>query len=896
MVFNNIYSFSDNLAQRTNLDFRYLISNSVDKIYDFIDMVNLFKFRQNIFDGTLTVLHLKLSDNDIIHFDETSKQFVNEGHKISAINTWRNADLRVGADEFSVKVKLHGDSSSHWRNNERSYKVKMNGPYLNQMRRFNLILFEDRFLRGSTASILAKHFNLYNVKDEIVVLKINGVTQGIYYLQEAFDKNFLERNKCSNCVTFKRSDDYWAGHVRMGDHGLIYDYSGHITPFDYDISSSTMSSTDLDHQFLNYKLDQLFTAVKEGDSKKIIELFDIDSLSSFEALRRIMGFTHDIEGDNLILVYSASTGKFTIVPQSEEIRKIRLNNGGIENFMNLNGKEFIPLFYYINQNDNFRLLTNKKIYSLVTQENDVFIKEIEDLNELITPYATSYNMKERSSNYAKFILNYEKDSIHKNMRILKENLEYNKLYANVRTKQNTINFEIIPDSISALTLNSIKLNFSEPYFGKVDLVVKDEFDQVLQRHKFFFEKENLEAENGKGYEIDVLGKTNELLLMSTLDKELFPKKKTYHLEYVFDKKVNLISSKINVLNVVTSQPLKDKDIHISIATENNYFDIGDADNFVKETKDLLFVYEKDGFTLLPGEYILNEDIIVPRASNLLISSGTTIKIAEGKSFISLSPIIIKDKVIVTAQNKNKPFGTFAFLGKPGDVCQIEGLDLSFGKEALVNGVYYSGGLSIHNCDTTIRNSKIHHNSADDGLNIKYGNVLLEGNVFSNNFADQVDLDFTEGAVLNNIFKNPGKSGNGDGLDLSGSKMLVKQNIFTGFEDKALSIGEATTSLVIENSFEQNNISIAVKDASTVFVEGNIIEDSNIAINNYMKKPLFGGSETYDLGNQYLNNIEIHKKDKESVIYTNTPENVTNTIKKLTAKENYPLLYKFLSKI
>ena len=65
---------------------------------------------------------------------------------------------------------------------------------------------------------------------------------------------------------------------------------------------------------------------------------------------------------------------------------------------------------------------------------------------------------------------------------------------------------------------------------------------------------------------------------------------------------------------------------------------------------------------------------------------------------------------------------------------------------------------------------------------------------------------------------------------------------------------------------------------------------------FMKKPLFGGSETYDLGNQYLNNIEIHKKDKESVIYTNTPENVTNTIKKLTAKENYPLLYKFLSKI
>ena len=47
-------------------------------------------------------------------------------------------------------------------------------------------------------------------------------------------------------------------------------------------------------------------------------------------------------------------------------------------------------------------------------------------------------------------------------------------------------------------------------------------------------------------------------------------------------------------------------------------------------------------------------------------------------------------------------------------------------EKTINGIYFSGGLAIHDMDVEIYNTKIHNNYADDGLNVKYGNIgLLE---------------------------------------------------------------------------------------------------------------------------------------------------------------------------
>ena len=129
-----------------------------------------------------------------------------------------------------------------------------------------------------------------------------------------------------------------------------------------------------------------------------------------------------------------------------------------------------------------------------------------------------------------------------------------------------------------------------------------------------------------------------------------------------------------------------------------------------------------------------------------------------------------------------------------------------------------------------------------------------------NFADQIDLDFTNAIIKNSQFKNDITSdNNGDGVDLSGSNVLLKNNLFSGFKDKGVSIGEKTKIVLYKNTIENNNMGAAVKDSSHAFFIENSILKNQIAISHYKKKPIYE-----DGGFSYLqnNNIDLNMKDFE----------------------------------
>jgi len=89
-------------------------------------------------------------------------------------------------------------------------------------------------------------------------------------------------------------------------------------------------------------------------------------------------------------------------------------------------------------------------------------------------------------------------------------------------------------------------------------------------------------------------------------------------------------------------------------------------------------------------------------------------------------------VIIKALDPQSPFGTFGIVGRNASPKTIiNGLHPSGGSEKFINGIYFSGALSIHHMDVELTNSLIESNHADDGLNIKYGNILIDNSVFKN---------------------------------------------------------------------------------------------------------------------------------------------------------------------
>ena len=61
----------------------------------------------------------------------------------------------------------------------------------------------------------------------------------------------------------------------------------------------------------------------------------------------------------------------------------------------------------------------------------------------------------------------------------------------------------------------------------------------------------------------------------------------------------------------------------------------------------------------------------------------------------------------------------------------------------------------------------------------------------------------------------------DGLDISGTDIKIKENIFENFSDKGISVGEKSYPLISMNTFNNNKMAIAIKDSSIAKVEKNI---------------------------------------------------------------------------
>ena len=271
-----------------------------------------------------------------------------------------------------------------------------------------------------------------------------------------------------------------------------------------------------------------------------------------------------------------------------------------------------------------------------------------------------------------------------------------------------------------------------------------------------------------------------------------------------------------------------------------------------------------------GVYKIMDDLTVPYGYSVVLEPGARFEIAAGRSVIVQGHFFVRgtarNPVFVRPMDDAQPFGTFAVVGDGGTRCSIVGLQLGGGSEARVNGVYYSGMLAIHNAAATVMvDCVISDSRGEDLLNIKDGLVELRDCVFEDGQADLVDLDRCKGSVTHCVFRSGRNDSNGDGLDVSGARILVTGCTFKNMMDKGISVGEASQLMVRGSRFEGNRLAIAAKDLSIAYVEGNTFIENKIVFGAYRKKPIYGGARVMRYANEYVGNIKEQEVDELSAI-------------------------------
>lgn len=766
-------------------------------------------------------IDLMLSGSDLKDLDNQIEFFKDLGHIKDEFTIWRKAKIRLPNEELKIKYKLHGTSATDLRRSNKNFslrvKHKKEGPYLENMREYTLKNFVDSLSISTVAINKAAHdFGLISPHGRMVILRINGVNVGLFMLVEHHDKEWFERIHGITNYSIIKSNDDWDRKERSS-------WSGHDSDSDLLINNKEISGSSELEQISLGRLKSLLDSVDNNDLESFKSLVDLDYLAKFMAFNTIINNNHHTSGDNLKYIYDFSSGKFKFLFRIEDTL-IRMR-GGIADFNSIwsnSNQVDTPtnkVFEALLRDSSFRFKRDKYLLHLLDNREGL-IKELESTFQENYPTVLSSKLSLQRYKYNKN--NFFKD-LNYNLDLIHNYLNYNKVFVSINETNDIKELSIFNDSFSPLVLDSLILD--------EDLTKKD--DNEL--------------------------KVSEILPSPNLDRNLLPLNIVSNI--VLDTKSRFKGFKFK--NYLTGKEVAQNNIYIN--------------RFVSESKkgrtefigtlqrnNISYKLDSNNLLIKKGTYAIREDIIFPEGISTVIEEGTVLRLDKEVSILfqgNFTAIGTKgDPIIVKRLNKKHPFGTFAALGHEDPLSFVaENFFIEGGSERILNGVQFTGQLSIHNSIVNLKRVKVSKSISDDGLNVRNGKVKIQDSLFVDNLFDQIDLDFCTGEVSNNLFSYPqiaNSDNNGDGLDVSGSKLQVFRNTYKGFKDKSMSVGERSYVLVDENVFIANKSAIAIKDASKAFILNNDFRDNDLRFHMFIKKPFFEEPSIFLLDKPKENTIEI----------------------------------------
>ena len=848
-----------------------------------LDDLNPLRSTNNIC-SSLDLYELSLSAADIREFLTTSKKNYEKLNFQKPGTSFRKVKIRYKGRNYDAQMRLHGDGPDHWTGKKKSFQLKFpKDRHLEGARRLLFIIPEDRhYIAAIYASFLAKQMGLPYVKSKLAAVKINSVFQGIYYAEEQVNQDFLEQNEISNGTIVQLSDN-WVEDRRDAQFDTTRYYGGityndhHTTPFDLEMSNLSAIKSEY-AQTIYRRTREFFEALGRKDMEDFESLIDMEHAAAADAWRTLLGERHAMVGDNNKIVYSLTSGKFFFIPRSEgDSRTLEYSGGSFESHLNQKAGRMVPLFEMLARSEKVRELRNRWLYEFLSDEKQL-LTLFDTLKDKYVPYLKQDPTLPHNSRELIHLVQKKREALQANFFRLRKQMNYVKVYTNALVHQNRLELEILPDtSMQSLQLERLRITLDS---GQI----KNKKEERVRLLKY----------NPTGNIFEPVG-TDKLNISSNLshlfdrerlgfdfDDQLLPIPKRYRYMLIFEDRDAISVKRISMrfYTDLTRKRLPAKDTYIRIALEkNDYIDLMNQslEKFLSRYPQLQWDIDGTQLILKKGTYQILDHMIVPKGYHLVLKAGVTLELGPNVVFLSYSPIDTlgtkEELVTIKALHREHPFGTFAVAGDEKETMQVQYLDLSGGSEALFNGIFFSGALCLYHVNVNISQSNIHDNYADDGLNVKYGSVRIQNSKFVNNFADQIDLDFCQGEVSNSefAFSATSKTNDGDGLDISGSRVLIRDSSFSHVRDKGISVGEASQVVILRNQLDQNRVGIAVKDSSQAVVYNNEFSETKIGVDLYQKKQIFGGGKAYLLDNRWGETEDRFKADIHSTVFRPTSE-------------------------
>jgi len=697
------------------------------------------------------------------------------------------AQIRHNGKTVKVALRLKGDHTDHLETDKWSFRIKVKGnETLFGMKIFSIQHPKTRnYIYEWLYHKVLKKEGLVALRYDFINVTVNGKDLGIYAIEEFFEKRLIENNEYREGPIIRFDETiFWKERDRISESGSYL--SSSIDAFQ---TNSILRDPVKRRQFM--KAISLLESFRKGDLK-VSNVFDSDKLAKFFAVSDLMGSEHGTGWINMRFYFNPITARLEPIGfdgTCSPISELSLKYWSSAHAAAGGKKSFCAA-----------LLNDRKFYQK-------YIKELERISnpDYINNFFNDIEDElEKKLNiiYKEFpYYNFSKDIYHNNIGVINMALAPEKVINAYFKNSDSDGIELELGNIQSMDVEALSVSYK-------DLTVLKPSEEII-----------------------FLGKTEHQPVEYRDVKFFFPQ------GFEWKGEEDISDLRLNCRIFGTAQD-RVEDIFPYAHLDKAYID-SDLARQKSNVQGFEFLAVDDDagkITILPGEWGLDRDLIIPEGFVVLCSKGTRIDLSNKASVVSYSPIKFigtKEEPIVICSGDSTGQGIVVMADSDTNILKsVVFKDLAAPEQI---GLEVTGAVTFYESPVEIYSCKFLGNRSEDGLNIIRSEFSIDDTLFAYTFSDAFDGDFTKGDITNSSFLQCGN----DGIDISGSVVKIRDVFIDGAGDKGVSVGESSSADIEGIKIKNSNIAVAGKDSSVVNIAGVEVFDCRVAFAAYKKKPEYG---------------------------------------------------------
>jgi hypothetical protein len=819
------------------------------------------------------LFELAIEPRHLRQIELLSQRLVPEGVLYRKDKQWFPGVFRHDGETHKVDVRIRGDLADHWKDAKKSLRVKFEKTRLFKgYRELNLVIPSDKAYEVEQVAVeKAREMGLLVPDSGFVRVKLNGVDMGLYYWYEQPGKEMLER------LEYPDGELFIADGVLLDTNarkiGIVKAWDLYPSGFETAVNAGGSTSAHIQDRWRRL----LALAREAGDAefaRAVPYLIDLEKFVRWNALTWLFGGLHAQLADNVRWYYDPTTGLFEPITYDVILKSIFENREAAGAFDSGDPNDLIhnPLVQRILQSPEVAQMRNRALHRLITEHGSELADRLQRTYEAIrTDLARGtggYRLESMDELHA-----HRMKVFRDNLGILSAWLEYGRAFVETEIAPSrtanaaSIAFRIFPDSPADLVLKRIVMKPLRAFpdgIAIADLSIQDPDGG----------RSPLEPSRTVATAKEIALEFDGLALWGKRDAALRPRVSEWRIVLELRGTTPQAMSEaasprteMVLVHALTGKPIEDFRVRrspasVSVASAETAADpMVPLDRFLAESG-LPFRLQGDKLVLPAGAYDVDGDVVIPGRLGLAIEAGVTLRMGPGASLVVYNALDVRGTserpVRIEPQDASRPWGVVGVTNAK-ETSTVRHLVIGGGSEKWINGIFFSGQLNFYRASVRLSDSVIRDAKADDGLNVKHGEIEIARCRFENNRTDGFDGDWVTGVIRDAIVVDNG----GDGFDFSGSKVVVMDSLLAGMGDKAISVGERTELDAFNLRVSRSAIGVSSKDLSTTRVYASVLEGNRTAIDLHRKKSLFGGGALEMFGSLVWRNKVDFAVDGES---------------------------------